>query len=111
MTGRSCALVARGPAPSRSAAATMVARRFVRTRTKTRSLCTFAPSAQAFVFLRAKKRCTMRYHERAPFVPITQRPPLRWPNGARLAVWVVPNIEYFDEETLGGVAISQLPTT
>jgi peptidoglycan/xylan/chitin deacetylase (PgdA/CDA1 family) len=51
----------------------------------------------------------VRYHERAPFVPITRRPPLRWPNGARLAVWVVPNIEYFEEETLGGVSISGLP--
>jgi allantoinase len=34
----------------------------------------------------------MRFHERAPFVPIEDRPPLTWPNGARLAVWVVPNI-------------------
>lgn len=51
----------------------------------------------------------MRYHERAPFVPITRRPVLRWPNGARLAVWVVPNLEYFDEETLGGITISILP--
>ena len=30
-----------------------------------------------------------------PYVPITQRPKIRWPNGARLAVWVIPNIEFF----------------
>jgi peptidoglycan/xylan/chitin deacetylase (PgdA/CDA1 family) len=30
-----------------------------------------------------------------PFVPITQRPRLKWPNGARLALWVIPNIEFF----------------
>lgn len=48
----------------------------------------------------------MRYHERAPFVPITKRPALRWPNGARLAVWVVPNIEHFEEESLHGATIA-----
>ena len=30
-----------------------------------------------------------------PYVPITDRPKLEWPGGARLAVWVVPNIEFF----------------
>jgi peptidoglycan/xylan/chitin deacetylase (PgdA/CDA1 family) len=30
-----------------------------------------------------------------PYVPITQRPRLTWPNGARLALWVIPNIEFF----------------
>jgi allantoinase len=30
-----------------------------------------------------------------PYVPITQRPKITWPNGARLAVWVIPNIEFF----------------
>lgn len=30
-----------------------------------------------------------------PYVPITRRPRLEWPNGARVAVWVVPNIEFF----------------
>ena len=48
----------------------------------------------------------MRYHQRAPFVPISRRPPLRWPNGARLAVWVVPNIEHFEEESLAGLTLS-----
>jgi len=30
-----------------------------------------------------------------PYTPITRRPKLEWPNGARLALWVIPNIEYF----------------
>jgi len=30
-----------------------------------------------------------------PFVPITQRPKITWPNDANLAVWVIPNIEFF----------------
>ncbi len=30
-----------------------------------------------------------------PYVPITQRPPLKWPNGARVAFWLVPNLEFF----------------
>src|SRR5262249_18727806 len=47
----------------------------------------------------------MRYHERSPYVPITKRPPLVWPNGAKLAVWVVPNIEYYDETSLSAPGI------
>ncbi len=48
----------------------------------------------------------MRFHERAPFVPIVRRPPLRWPNGARLAIWVVPNIEHFETDSLAGASIA-----
>lgn len=47
----------------------------------------------------------MRFHERAPYSPITRRPPLIWPNGARLAVWVVPNIEHYDEDVLAAPGI------
>ena len=34
-------------------------------------------------------------HERFPYSAIVDREPLRWPNGARVAVWVIPNIEHF----------------
>ena len=30
-----------------------------------------------------------------PYVPINRRPKWNWPNGARLAVWVIPNLEFF----------------
>jgi allantoinase len=30
-----------------------------------------------------------------PYVPINDRPKLEWPGGARLAVWIIPNIEFF----------------
>lgn len=30
-----------------------------------------------------------------PFSPITKRPPLKWPGGARIALWIIPNIEIF----------------
>lgn len=35
-----------------------------------------------------------------PYSPIVDRPRKRWPNGARVALWIVPNIEIFalDEE-------------
>jgi len=33
-----------------------------------------------------------------PYKPIIDRPPLKWPNGARIALWVVPNIEHFHLE-------------
>jgi peptidoglycan/xylan/chitin deacetylase (PgdA/CDA1 family) len=36
-----------------------------------------------------------RKHGRFDYSPLIDRPPLRWPNGARLAVWVIPNIEHF----------------
>ena len=34
-------------------------------------------------------------HERFSYSPIVDRTPLRFPNGARVAVWVIPNIEHF----------------
>jgi peptidoglycan/xylan/chitin deacetylase (PgdA/CDA1 family) len=34
-------------------------------------------------------------HDRFSYSAIVDRPPLRWPNGARVAVWVIPNIEHF----------------
>jgi len=30
------------------------------------------------------------------YLPWDQRPKLRWPNGAKLAFWVAPNIEYYE---------------
>jgi allantoinase len=30
-----------------------------------------------------------------PYIPITQRPKLTWPDGAHVALWVIPNIEAF----------------
>lgn len=34
-------------------------------------------------------------HGRFSYSPIVDREPLRFPNGARVAVWVIPNIEHF----------------
>ncbi|KAF0815175.1 hypothetical protein IGB42_00252 [Andreprevotia sp. IGB-42] len=34
-------------------------------------------------------------HDRFAYSAIVDRPPLHWPNGARVAVWVIPNIEHF----------------
>ena len=41
-----------------------------------------------------------------PYSPIIHRPPLKWPNGARVALWVIPNIEFFalDESVPAGPA-------
>jgi allantoinase len=35
---------------------------------------------------------------RYPYWPIVRRPPLEWPNGARVAFWVGLNIEYFEPD-------------
>ena len=36
------------------------------------------------------------------YSPLPQRPPLKLPNGARVALWVIPNIEYFAiDEVIG----------
>lgn len=49
-----------------------------------------------------------------PYSPIIRRPRLEWPNGARLAFWIVPNIEFFSLETrpvsLGPGKIPDIPT-
>jgi len=34
-------------------------------------------------------------HDRFAYSAIVDRPVLRWPDGARVAVWVIPNIEHF----------------
>lgn len=34
-----------------------------------------------------------------PYVPINRRPAWKWPNGARLALWVIPNLEFFHLNT------------
>lgn len=34
-------------------------------------------------------------HNRFPYSAIVDRKPLHWPKGARVAVWVIPNIEHF----------------
>jgi hypothetical protein len=30
-----------------------------------------------------------------PYSPIIRRPSLEWPNGAHVALWVIPNVEFF----------------
>ena len=30
-----------------------------------------------------------------PYSPIISRPPLNWPHGAQVALWIIPNIEFF----------------
>lgn len=40
---------------------------------------------------------------RYPYIPFPERPVMEWPNQARLAVWIIPNIEHyrFDDPELG----------
>ena len=45
-----------------------------------------------------------------PYSPIIRRPRLEWPGGARLALWIVPNIEIFSLETRpGGLGPGKIP--
>ncbi len=39
----------------------------------------------------------MQPHRTGPFryVPVTKRPPIKWPGDARVALWVAPNVEFF----------------
>jgi peptidoglycan/xylan/chitin deacetylase (PgdA/CDA1 family) len=41
---------------------------------------------------------------RYDYSAIISRKPLQWPNGARLAVWVIPNIEHFHIDVPSGMA-------
>ena len=43
--------------------------------------------------------------DRVDYSPIFDRPPIRWPGGARVAFWVSPNIEHYEfEPTIEGKA-------
>ena len=45
-----------------------------------------------------------------PYSPIVRRPRLEWPGGAHVALWVVPNIEFFSLETRpGGLGPGKIP--
>lgn len=45
-----------------------------------------------------------------PYSAIIDRPPLRWPNGARIAFWVGPNIEFFPlDGKLAGMSAPNVP--
>ena len=48
----------------------------------------------------------MEEHGRFDYSAIARRPPLRLPDGARVAVWVVPNIEHFHFDK-SGIAIAE----
>jgi hypothetical protein len=37
-----------------------------------------------------------------PYRAIVDHPPVAWPNGAKVAVWVIPNIEHFHWEIGSG---------
>jgi allantoinase len=51
-----------------------------------------------------------------PYSPIIERPPIRWPGDAGLALWVIPNVEFFalDEKVPpqagGGDTVPDIPT-
>ena len=38
----------------------------------------------------------MNGSERFPYSPLPERPQLVWPDGARVAVWILPNIEHYE---------------
>jgi allantoinase len=44
----------------------------------------------------AHRRPFADIHDRLPYLAMPDRLPLKWPNGARVAVWVVPNIEHYE---------------
>jgi allantoinase len=37
----------------------------------------------------------MQEHNRFDYSPISKRAPRKLPNGARVGIWVIPNIEHF----------------
>lgn len=39
---------------------------------------------------------TVSLRELVPYSPIVTRPPVRWPDGRRVAVWVVLNVEHYE---------------
>jgi allantoinase len=48
--------------------------------------------------------------DRYDYSPMIRRPPLKWPNDARIALMVAPNIEFFHiDKAIPGAGSSQLP--
>lgn len=43
------------------------------------------------------------------FLPYRDRPKIRWPNGARIAVWIAPNIEFYEFEPAANPALPGWP--
>ena len=33
---------------------------------------------------------------RVDYSPIIERPPIKWPNGERVALWIAPNVEHYE---------------
>ncbi|GIT43440.1 MAG: hypothetical protein Ct9H300mP11_13760 [Chloroflexota bacterium] len=33
---------------------------------------------------------------RVDYNPIIERPPIKWPNGERVALWIAPNVEHYE---------------
>jgi hypothetical protein len=48
-------------------------------------------------------------HDLYPWSPITARPPLRWPGGARVALAVIVNLEHWDWEVPEGTPLAVSP--
>lgn len=49
-------------------------------------------------------------NRRYDYQPIIRRKKIRWPNGARIALWVCPNIEYFHiDKVIPAASASHLP--
>lgn len=49
-------------------------------------------------------------NRRYDYLPMIRRKKIKWPNGARLALWVCPNIEYFHiDKVIPGTPGSHLP--
>lgn len=45
---------------------------------------------------RLDPRADRHFDSRFDYSPITARPRLSWPDGARMALWVVPNVEHYE---------------
>ncbi len=63
-----------------------------------RSAAILSPTSGMLVTRRSSERvapCSRAITARSPMFRSTTGPKLEWPGGARLAVWVIPNIEFF----------------
>src|SRR5690606_37520859 len=57
-------------------------------------------SISAYLRLIERKRMTKRFE----YAPLHGRPTISWPEGKRLAVWLVPNVEHYElDASLKGI--------
>jgi hypothetical protein len=54
------------------------------------------PARPRLLYVEAGESAMMHEPLRYDYLPLIDRPTIRWPDGARVAFWVCPNVEFYE---------------